>query len=336
MISIEIKNIIYKSFTFEGINKIGNNILLEKKSINNAQFRNTDILELLKYFGTKILEILPQNFKANSSNMNFDNIDALFNIFIELYNKIGYIYSDTDICDKTNSNILVTTESILNLSEKIIRTYLFYELYSLLASKSFESKKAENIMNILSPYNKYTSLSINLLLSTINTEFKKYDSRIYLDNLSDFEKTYNLDTLTKFNIVSNDFFSLCLYILIDNLSLIQYTSNPKFIKCINCKKITIRKNTSQKYCPDCKCNATYMNRTKGTKEQIIKDLIYYKSKIHLENDILKKQLEIYTSLQNPGKSRELYKTRKKDLLEFLNIIKEQYDKEYKHENKINI
>lgn len=331
MISIEINNIIYRSYNFRRIKKIENNILLEKISKKDIQFNNEKVLELLKKYGMEILKILHKNFSANLENQNSISLDKLLNLFIQIYQEIGYIYSDKDICDKNNSYILVTSESILDLSEKIIRTYLLYELYKLLENGITSDKTITTNMNILFPNYKYENFSKLVLLNTINNELEKYENnknKIYLERISNFYSAYSLNDLTEFNIVSSNFCCLSLYILINNLSVIQEIGKHAYIKCKHCGKITVRECNSQKYCSECQCHTTYNNKAKGTKQQIIKTLQHNIDKIHFEDEELNKKLIQYASLNNAGKSRERENTPKKKLLEFYELAKKQY--KYEH------
>ena len=339
MISIEINNIIYRSYNFKKVNKIGNNILLEKISKKDIQFNNEDVLYLLKKYGIEILKILPKNFNATLEKLNSNTIDNLLNLFIEIYKKIGYIYSDKDICEKNNSYILVTIESILDLSRKIIRTCLLYELYILLKKGITDDKTITTNMNILFPNYKYENFSKLVCLNTINNELEKYESeeseesKIYIERISQFYSAYSLNDLTKFNIVSSDFCCLCLYILVNNLSVIQEVGKHAYIKCKHCKKITIRDYNAQKYCLDCQCYATYNNNSKFEKEKIIKNLQRYIGKVHFEDEELNIQLLQYASLNKAGKTREKLNTPKKDLLNFLELTKKQYENEQSKSKK---
>lgn len=336
MISIEINNIIYRSYNFKKVNKIENNILLEKISKKDIQFNNENVLYLLKKYGIEILKILPKDFNATLEELNSNTIDNLLNLFIEIYKKICYIHSDSDICYKNNSYILVTIESILDLSKKIIRTYLLYELYILLKEGITDDKTITTNMNILFPNYKYENFSKLVCLNTINNELEKYESegsKIYLERISQFYRAYSLNDLTKFNIVSSDFCCLCLYILVNNLSVIQEVGKHAYIKCKNCKKITIRDYNSQKYCSECQCYTTYNNNSKATKEKIIKTLQRYIGKVHFEDEELNTQLLQYASLNKAGKTREKLNTPKKDLLNFLELVQTQYDNEQSKSKK---
>lgn len=320
---MKIKNSIHRAKFYEDITIYENNILLKKEYGIGEKTINDEILETLTDYGKKLLEIVPKTFIQNK-NISENVASELLKIFVTLYSNRGYIEKETDIKNKDSSFILVPLESILSLTTEIIRFYLYYELYMSFDNLNEHTDLIKENMNLLVDNFNFQNFSQMYLLGIIKNELDKYKKQVDFE----FDFNYNgcLGNIANpgFNIVSNNLYVLGLYILSDKLFI---EDRKKYIQCYICKDIVLRTNDSQKYCPTCSKIVNYSENTNNNKLEIIKELNTYKDKVHLARDYERKLLVYYCSLINKGNSRELLNTKKKDLKDFLETVKEQYSKE---------
>lgn len=320
---MKIKNFIYKSIFFNKVTVYGNYILLNDKIDIQEKYSNKEIIESLKYYGEKILKIVPKTFIKNKQ-IGEEKINELLNLFVEFYNNVGYIQLNTDVYNKKNSFVLVTLETIFTLTTNIIKFYIFYELYLLFENSSNDTTIITENMNLLLDNFNIDNYSQIFLLNIFNSELKNYEKKANLDlNFKLNGRLGNIAT-PEFNVVSNDLYTLGIYMLADKLFI---EDSNKFIQCYMCQDIVVRKNKCQKYCSSCTKKVNYGENTNKNKLEIIKELNKYKNKVHFTREYERLTFNRYCSLINAGNSRELLNTRKKDLMDFLETVQDQYQRE---------
>lgn len=321
---MKINNFIFKSIFFNKAIVYENYILLNDRINIQEKYYNTKIMESLKYYGKRILEIVPKTFIKNKQ-IEEEKRNELLNLFVEFYNNVGYIQFNTDVYNKKNSFVLVTLETIFTLTTNIIKFYMFYELYLLFENSSNDTTIITENMNLLLDDFNIDNYSKIFLLNILNNELKNYEKKANVELNFKFNGCLDNIAIPEFNIISNDLYTLGIYMLADKLFI---EDSNKYIQCYKCKDIVIRNNTCQKYCSTCSKKVNYGENTNKNKLKVIEELNKYKNKVHFTRKHERLVFDYYCGLINSGNTRKLLNTKKRDLMDFLETVKDQYKREH--------